>query len=274
MQRKSMFTYISSTRWLRCLAFMCCLLCVQHIDAQDYVVTEKAKQKAEIAKAEKANRPKKLVYAVEKKNFFQKFREDSTAVINGLQLNVDLVGAVQSMLSENKYYEASAQLSIKDWFYPTVELGFGTTDFHEITSNTYYKCSAPYGRIGFDVNVMKDRHDDYRVVVGARAAYTSFKYDVSVPDAVDPYWGGNANYEVKDASCNYLWAELLAGVDARIAGPVHLGWTMRYKTRLSSSYKGIDKAWYVPGYGKDGDSGFGATFNVGINLWDFKTRKK
>lgn len=288
----SMFTYMSSnnphnvglricqhlsrnfSNSLRSAMMVCCLLFAQCLAAQDYVKTENAKQKEELAKTAKENKPKKLVYAVEKKNIFQRFREDSVAVINGLQLNVDVVGAVQSMLSDKKYYEVSAQLSIKDWIYPTVELGYGSTDYHEITSNSYYSCSAPYGRLGIDVNVLKDRHDDYRVVVGARAAYTTFKYDVSIPDAVDPIFGGNANYSVKDANCNYLWAEFLLGVDARIVGPVHLGWTMRYKRKLHSSYEGLDRAWYVPGYGKDGDSGFGATFNVGIDLWDFKTKKK
>lgn len=274
MQQKSIYISISSINFLRCLVVVCCLLCAQQMLAQNYVVTENAKQKAEQAKITKADKPKKLVYAVEKKNIFQKFSEDSTAVINGLQLNVDLVGAVQSMLSDKKYYEASLQMSIKDWFYPTVELGYGTTDYHEVTSNCYYSCSAPYGKLGFDVNVMKNRHDDYRVVVGARMAYTTFKYDVNIPDVTDPVYGGNADFNIKDADCNYLWAELLAGVDAKLVGPVHLGWTLRYKKRLHSSYDGIDKAWYVPGYGTDDSSGFGATFNVGINLWDFKKNKK
>jgi len=259
---------------LRFVVVVGCLLCVQQLAAQDYVVTENAKQKAEIAKAAKENKPKKLVYAVEKKNIFQKFREDSVSVVNGFQLNVDLVGPVQSMLSDKKYYEASARMSIKDWVFPTVEVGYGTTDYHEITSNTFYSCSAPYGRVGFDVNVLKNRHDDYQVFVGARAAYTSFNYDISVPDAVDPVWGGNANYNIKDARCNFLWAEFLVGVDARIVGPLHLGWTMRYKKKLSGKYEGIDKAWYVPGYGTDKDSGFGATFNIGVNLWDLKKKNK
>lgn len=274
MQHKSMFKYLSSTKLLQCLALVCCLLCVQQLSAQDFVKTEKAKQKAEQEIAAKANRPKKLVYAVEKKNTIQKFKEDSTSVVNGFQVNVDLVGVVQSMLSDKKYYEASARMSIKDWLFPTIELGYGTTDYHAVESNMYYSCSAPYGRLGFDVNILRDRHDDYQVFVGARAAYTNFKFDVSAPTAEDPVFGGNANYSVKDAKCNYLWAEFLVGVDARIVGPVHLGWTARYKTRLHSSYEGIDKAWYVPGYGNDDSSGFGATFNVGIDIWDLKSKKK
>lgn len=274
MQYKSTYKYLSSTKWLRCLAFVCCLLFVQQLSAQDFVKTEKAKQMEEKHEIAKANKSGKKVYAVEKKSTIQKFREDSTAIINGLQLNMDLVGVVQSMLTDKKYYEASARLSIKDWVFPTIELGYGRTDYHELETNLHYSCGAPYGRVGFDVNVIKDRHDDYQVFVGARAAYTNFKFDVSAPNAEDPVWGGNANFKVDGAKCNYLWAEFLVGVDARIVGPVHLGWTMRYKTRLHSGYEGLNKAWYVPGYGNDDSTGFGATFNVGFDIWDFKSKKK
>ncbi len=242
--------------------------------AQKYVVTEKAKEKAAKLAAEKANKPKKIQYVVEKKNMLQKFLEDSTAVINGFQVHADIVGPVQSFLSDKKYYEVGARLSIKDIIFPAVELGYGNTDYNDVESGTFYNCGGLFGRVGFDFNMMKNKHDDYKLFLGARLGYTNFKFDVSVPDAEDPVWGGNAEYRVKDASCNYLWLEFLAGVDARIAGPVHLGWTMRYKRKMHSGYNLIDKAWYVPGYGNDDTSGFGATFTVGVEIYDMIRKKK
>lgn len=276
--QKNMYTFTSndkhSFRCLFVLAVVLMLMIPSGAFAQKYVTTEKAKEKAAKLAADKANRPAKLVYAVEKKNMVQKFLEDSTAVINGFQVNVDLVGPIQSMLSDKKYYEVGARLSIKDIVYPAVELGYGNTDYVDVESGTFYNCGGLYGRLGFDFNMMKDKHDDYKLFLGARLGYSNFKFDVSVPDAQDPVWGGNAEYKVKDASCNYLWLEFLAGVDARIAGPVHLGWTMRYKRKMNGSYSGIDKAWYVPGYGNDDTSGFGATFTVGVEIYDFLKKKK
>ena len=272
-----MYTYISNAKHsFRCLSLLVISLLFLATDgfAQKYVVTDVAKEKAAKLAAEKANRPKKLIYAVEKKNMVQRFLEDSTSVLNGLQLNADLVGPIQSMLSDKKYYEVGALISIKDIIYPALELGYGNTDYKDIESGTLYKCGGLYGRVGFNVNVMKNKHDDYKVFLGARAAYTNFKFDVSVPDAVDPVWGGNAEYKIKDASCNYLWLEVLAGVDARIAGPIHLGWTMRYKRKMHNGYDGVNKAWYVPGYGNDDTSGFGASFTVGIEFADIFKKKK
>ena len=63
MRHKSMFTYMSSTKGLRSMAFFCCLLMAQLLYAQEYVKTETAKQKEELEAAAKANKPKKLVYA-------------------------------------------------------------------------------------------------------------------------------------------------------------------------------------------------------------------
>lgn len=274
---KNMYTFTSNVKHsFRCLlALVACLfLFSAESSAQKYVETEVAKEKAAKLAAEKANRPKKLVYAVEKKNILQKFLEDSTAVINGFQVNADLVGPVQSLLSDKKYYELGARISIKDRIFPAIELGYGNTDYNDVESGTFYNCGGVYGRLGFDFNVMKNKHDDYKLFLGARAAYSNFKYDLSIPEAVDPVWGGNAEYKVTDASCNYLWLEVLAGVDARIIGPVHLGWTMRYKRKLHSGYDSIDKAWYVPGYGNDDTSGFGATFTVGVEIFDMLHKKK
>lgn len=273
----NMYTFTSNDKHsFRCIIALALVLLMMPAGgfAQKYVVTEKAKEKAAKLASDKANRPKKLVYAVEKKNLFQKFLEDSTAVINGFQVNADIVGPIQSMLSDKKYYEVGARLSIKDIVFPAVELGYGNTDYNDVESGTFYNCGGLYGRLGFDFNMLKDKHDDYKLFLGARLGYSNFKFDVSVPDAEDPVWGGNAEYNVKDASCNYLWLEFLAGVDARIVGPVHLGWTMRYKRKMHGGYSGLDKAWYVPGYGNDDTSGFGATFTVGVEIYDFLHKKK
>ena len=251
-------------RLLLCLGL--CLLTFQTVNAQKYVPTEMAKEKAEKEKTEKANRPKKLVYAVEKKNFFQKIAEDSTAWISGFQINVDLEGPIESLISSNKHFEAAVKLSLKDWFIPTVEVGYGYTDYLEFVTKTSYKCGGLYGRVGFDFNILKNKHDIYKLFVGMRVAGTSFKFYMSSPEAKDPIWKTDANFSVTDATCNYLWLEFLAGVDVKIVGPLHLGWTVRYKKSVSSSYKKINKAWYIPGYGKDSGSGFGATFTLGFDI--------
>ena len=54
--------------------------------------------------------------------------------------------------------------------------------------------------------------------------------------------------------------------DAKIFGPLHLGWSVRYKQRLAHSEEGdFGKVWYVPGFGTY-ETNLGATFNVIIDI--------
>lgn len=184
-----------------------------------------------------------------------------------LEVSVDALGAAQRMLSSYGQYEAALRYNLKDKYFPIVEVGLGDCDKEEETTNLHYTTSAPYARLGLDLNMLKDKHDDYRVYVGIRAAYTSFKYDLtSAQTLTDPVWGDEVNIEATGQSCSYLWAELVAGVQARIIGPVHLGWSLRYKNRLHQSFGDAGEPWYVPGFGKRGASRLGGTFNIIVSF--------
>src|SRR3712207_7225703 len=46
----------------------------------------------------------------------------------------------------------------------------------------------------------------------------------------------------------------VAGLDAKISGPLRMGWSLRYKARLHQKQGKDAEAWYVPGYGRGGRS--------------------
>ena len=82
----------------------------------------------------------------------------------------------------------------------------------------------------------------------------------------DPVWGTATPYGEKDVKGSYHWIEALVGVDAKIAGPLRLGWSVRYRSRLAKKSGEIGDPWYVPGFGKQGGSVLGATFNITFEL--------
>ena len=43
---------------------------------------------------------------------------------------------------------------------------------------------------------------------------------------------------------------------------VRLGWSLRYRVRLSDKPSAVGSAWYVPGYGKNDTHAMGATFQL------------
>lgn len=198
---------------------------------------------------------------------FFAFQKDSIPVFRGFAVSFDLVGAGLMAFSDNGQYEGALRVNLHDEWFPIVEIGLGKANHSDDVTHIHYDTKAPYFRIGIDKNMLKDKHGKNRLYVGLRYAYTSYKVNISRPDFPDPVWLWNTSYGVKDASCNQHWIEAVVGVDAKIAGPVHLGWSIRYKRRISHSEDGeFGNTWYVPGFGKFGDTRLGGTFNVIIDI--------
>ena len=206
------------------------------------------------------------VNAQQKKAISNEVAEDSTAFFNGFAVSADLVGLVQYAVSDYGQFEGALRLNLLDKYFPTVEIGVGRANSEDDITRVIYKTTAPYFRIGCDYNLAKDKHDIYRILGGLRYAFTSFKFDVSRPGLVDAKFGGEVPYGAEGVSCNFHWVEAVLGVDAKLWGPIHLGWFARYRKRLSHSHLDIGNEWYVPGFGETGSSIIGATFNLTIDI--------
>lgn len=189
-------------------------------------------------------------------------QKDTVAFFRGVAVSADVVGLAQLAFSDYGQYEAALRINLKDRYFPVFELGYGTADSDNPTTNLKYKTSAPYWRVGMDFNIAKNKHDAYRVYVGARYAMTYYKFDVVGSGLKDPVWGDDVDYNVKGMKAYYHWMEAVFGVDAKIAGPLRLGWSVRYRRRITHDDGNIGKTWYVPGYGKQGGSRLGGTFNI------------
>ena len=197
---------------------------------------------------------------------FFTIQKDSIPLFRGFAVSFDLVGAGMLALSDYGQYEAALRVNLHDEWFPIVEAGVGKATHDDEVTQLYYSTSAPYFKVGIDKNMLKDKHGPNRLYVGLRYGFTSYKIDLSRPDFPDPVWLWNTGFGMKDASCKYHWAEVVIGVDAKIFGPLHLGWSVRYKQRLAHSEEGeFGNPWYVPGFGTY-NTNLGATFNVIIDI--------
>lgn len=187
---------------------------------------------------------------------------DTTAFFQGVEVSADIVGLAMKTLGDYGQYEAGLRVNLKDKYFPAVELGYGMCDHSDDVTYIHYKANAPYVKAGIDFNLLKNKHDINRIYAGVRYAFTSFSVDYDSRPIADYYWGEIVPWGEKDMKCNYHWAELLFGIQAKIWGPFHLGWTLRYLRRLSFKEGEYSKSWYVPGFGKRDKSCFAATFNV------------
>jgi hypothetical protein len=198
---------------------------------------------------------------------FLKWEADSVPLFRGFAVGFDLAGAAQLQLGDYGQLEGSLRLNLHNQYFPIVELGIGKAN-HEMDQVTgiTYRTKAPYFRIGADVNLMKKKHTGNRIFAGLRYGFTSYKIDMDRQPFPDPVWLWDVSFGVKDEPCSQHWAELLLGIDAKVAGPLHLGWSVRYRRRLAHNDGVTEKTWYVPGYGIQGSTVLGYTFNMLIDI--------
>ena len=196
-----------------------------------------------------------------------KLEKDSIPLMRGFQVSFDLVGAGQMMWGDYGQYEAALRLNLHDQWFPIVELGYGKANHDDdpVTHLTY-KTKAPYFRVGLDFNLLKKKHQSNRLFAGFRYAHTSYKVDLWRQDFPDPVWKWPTGFGVRDEQCSQDWLEAVVGIDAKVFGPFHLGWSVRYKQRIAHNDGIIGKTWYVPGYGTWDSSTLGGTFNVIIDI--------
>lgn len=192
-----------------------------------------------------------------------RLEKDSIPFFRGFQVSFDLVGPAMLLLGDRGEYEGALRINLHDQWFPIFEMGLGRAkrEDDEVTHLTY-KTSAPYFRIGMDWNILRNKHQANRLFVGFRYAFTTYKVDILHEDLVDPIWRTKVPYGLNDMSCNMHWLEAVFGIDAKVYGPLHLGWSVRYKRRVAHKDGDLGNVWYVPGFGINDKDNLAANFNV------------
>lgn len=193
-------------------------------------------------------------------------QNDSVPLFNGFAVSFDLVGPAMQALGDYGEFEAALRINLHDQYFPIFEMGYGCAEHDDEVTGIYYKTAAPYSKLGCDLNLLRNKHAPNRLYGGLRYAFTAYNVDISRDDITDPVWGPTTNFAVNGDKCNQHWAEIVFGLDAKIFGPLHMGWMFRYKRRLFHKDPSVGNAWYVPGYGIYGDTRLGANFNIIIDI--------
>lgn len=192
---------------------------------------------------------------------------DTMPLFKGMQISVDIAGPIIMQLSDYGEYEAALRLNLKNKYFPIFELGYGMAEhLNDEVTGISYETSAPYFRIGCDLNLLKNKNSENHFYGGIRYAFTTYKVDMSRNEMQDPVWGNMASFNIEGESCNQHWIEVVFGIDSKIWGPLHLGWNVRYKRRIAHKDSSAGNTWYIPGFGKYGDTRLGANFNVTIDI--------
>lgn len=199
---------------------------------------------------------------------------------NGTSVSLDLWGPGSKLLgSDHMSAEAIVDVDLKHRYFPTLEVGYGTSDAWN-DEGIHYKTGAPYFRIGADYNALYNKKHGHMILVGLRYGFTAFKYDVAAmglddpiyggsvgnPNLEDDIWGGSLPYDYRGMKGTMHWAEFNIGIRAHVGKSVYMGWGLRMRFRLSASTGQYGDPWYVPGFGKYGSKSTGIYYTITYKL--------
>jgi hypothetical protein len=193
--------------------------------------------------------------------------KDTVPLFVEKQVFFNVAGVVLWQFSDYGEVEGGLRLNLQNKWFPVAEVGLGMCDKTHDETDIHYKTSSPFVRVGCDYNFIKNKLSGNRIYGGVRLAYTSFNYDMDAPSLDDPYWSGNKlDFNFKDVKSDAFWCEFVFGLETRVWRKFSVGWSARYKKRLSHKTSDVGKAWYIPGYGENDDHLFTGTLNAVLSF--------
>lgn len=170
---------------------------------------------------------------------------------------------------ERYAYEGSVQTLVRNKFFAVGELGYGGSEKLNL-DNANMTSSGMYGRLGIDFNLMKPKPDalpsrNY-FLAGLRLGMSGYNYELSNVLLVDDYWEEARLRSYPQKYTVSTWFEVLASARVEVFSNVYLGWTVRLRNMIGEAKPGAINAWYVPGYGRTGQSVWTVNYSVGYRF--------
>lgn len=213
--------------------------------------------------------------------------QSTVPFFNGIFIGYDLLGPIYKVYSDDYLTtEFSIDVNLKNRIFPVLELGYGNTNKWS-DNGIQYKTKAPYFRLGADYNFLYKKHKNNHLTVGLRYAFTTFDFDIdnlSLEDGVwgdqiqnpgihDDVWNESFPMDKKSLSSSMHWLEFVVGVRTSIWKNLYMGWSLRFKYRLSIQENDFGDPWYVPGFGINKGTRFGVNYSIIYRIPSKKSKK-
>ena len=205
-------------------------------------------------------------------------QQEKAPLFSGVAVSADVVGfAMKAVGAKFANMEVGARINLLDKFFPVAELGIGDCHREGAETGNTFSTTSPYMRFGLDYNFNK-KHNGNRLFGLFRYGFSSFKYDVGNEVFTDPVYGTSGPLEMNGEKATGQWLEFGVGVETKLWKFIRLGWSMRYKFRVSLKSPGEGNPYFIPGFGKNDSNGWGGTvnivFDVGKGSFNFKKNDK
>lgn len=204
--------------------------------------------------------------------------KEKAPVLSSIAVGVDIVGLAMKVVDAKfANMEVSGRIGLLDKYFVVAELGIGDSHREGAETGNTFDVTSPYMRFGLDYNFNK-KHNGNRLFGILRYGFSSFKYDIGNATFTDPTYGTLAPLSLSGQKATAQWLEFGAGVETKLWRFIRLGWSIRYKFRLSLSNPDEGAPYFIPGFGKNDSNTFGGTvnlmFDVGKGSFDFLKKSK
>ncbi|MCH5168840.1 MAG: hypothetical protein J1F27_04300 [Prevotellaceae bacterium] len=199
-------------------------------------------------------------------------QSEKAPLLSGIAVGADIVGFIMKVVgSKFANMEVNARLNILDKYFPVAELGIGDCHREGAETGNTFSTTSPYMRFGIDYNFNK-KHNGNRLFGIFRYGFSSFTYDIGNDNFTDPVYGNSVALQLNSQKATAQWLEFGVGVETKLWSIVRLGWSMRYKSRISMKSPDEGTPYFIPGFGKNDSNGWGGTVNLIFDVG--KTTKK
>ncbi|MDR2853836.1 MAG: DUF6048 family protein [Prevotellaceae bacterium] len=200
-------------------------------------------------------------------------KTDTLPLLRGLRVELDVLSPLMHSLggSDGYYFQGAVAVSLREQYFPTLEVGFGGVDNKISASGQGFSTNGVFARVGMDYAMLKSRNKslNYNLfVVGARLGFSPFSYDVSNVSVGDNYWNATSPVvrDYNNETTLRLWYEILVGIRVEVIHNVFMGWNVRTKGLFGNDNKGKIYPYYIPGFGNFKGSHWEFNYTVGYQF--------
>lgn len=207
---------------------------------------------------------------------------DSTLIVGPPKMEYPLLHAVTGgvnlwsplMRAFGQHYglgDVWAEVSLHNRYFPFIAIGVDNCNVTPDNSNFTFRVPvAPYVKLGASYNFFYNSNPDYKLQMGLRYGFTTYKWNVEDVTVNTGYWDESSKFSILDQKATAGYFEITFGVKVKIVKNWSLGWTLVYHSILHETKNPSGKPMFIPGYGKRG-SAISGNFSL---MYTFPINKK
>lgn len=170
----------------------------------------------------------------------------------------DVVGLGKTAFTDETKLEFHSKIDFHNYY---LAAGFGIDKINPTGDDFDYSSEGTFFRVGPHINLMPYNIHRSSIFFGLMYARSTFSDKINYSHD-DAGWGANQITYAND-DMKARWFEANLGINVQIAGPLYLGYTMRFKFAKDLSGNGELMPYEIPGFGKADKTGqFGFNYYV------------